>query len=138
MAFARPLALALASAVALLIGVGTASAQTAKPTENKGLTVADLASYDLGKQGLDDYKSRQFRARKITLAPGGVGAYHSHADRPAVAYVLTGTIIEHRDGAPDRTLHSGDVIIETTDVKHWAENKGTTEAVIIGVDLFKP
>ena len=130
--------LAAVSAAALLIGMGTASAQMAKPTENKGLTTDILTSFDLGKQGLDDYKSRQFRARKITVAPGGVGAYHSHADRPAVAYVLTGTIIEHRDGAPDRTLKAGDVIAETTDVKHWAENKGTTEAVIIGVDLFKP
>ena len=130
--------LAVVSAVALLIGMSTTSAQMAKPTENKGMTADNLTSFDLGKQGLDDYKSRQFRARKITLAPGGVGAYHSHADRPAVAYVLTGTIIEHRDGAPDRTLHSGDVIIETTDVKHWAENTGTTEAAIIAVDLFKP
>jgi len=127
-----------ASAVALLLGLGAASAQTAKPTENKGMAAENLTSFDLGKQGLDDYKSRQFRARKITLAPGGVAAYHSHADRPSVAYVLEGSIIEHRDGAADRTLKPGDVITETTDVKHWVENPGTAPAVIIGVDLFKP
>jgi quercetin dioxygenase-like cupin family protein len=130
--------LATVSAVALLLGTGTASAQMAKPTENKGMSADNLASFDLGKQGLDDYKSRQFRARKITLAPGGVAAYHSHADRPSVAYLLRGRVTEHRDGAPDRLLKAGDVITETTDVKHWVENKGKTAAVIIGVDLFKP
>lgn len=133
----RLVRLATVSAVALLIGMGTASAQTAKPTDNKGMTADILTSFDLGKQGLDDYKSRQFRARKITLAPGGVVAYHSHADRPSVAYLLKGSIIEHRDGAPDRTVKAGEVITETTDVKHWVENKGKTSAVIIGVDLFK-
>jgi quercetin dioxygenase-like cupin family protein len=130
--------LAAVSAVALLIGMGTASAQMAKPTENKGFAADNLTTLDLGKQGLDDYKSRQFRARKLTLAPGGVAAYHSHADRPAITYLLNGSVIEHRDGAPDKTLKAGDVITETTDVKHWVENKDTTSAVLISVDLFKP
>lgn len=64
-------------------------------------------------------------------------AYHSHGDRPSVAYVLRGSIIEHRDGAPDRTYKAGEIITETTDVKHWVENKGKVPATIIGVDLFK-
>lgn len=129
--------LVAASAIALLIGMGTASAQQAKPMENKGMGVDNLTSLELAKQGLDDYKSRQLRARKITLAPGGVVAYHSHADRPAVAYLLRGSIIEHRDGAPDRTYKAGEIITENTDVKHWVENKGKVPATIIGVDLFK-
>jgi quercetin dioxygenase-like cupin family protein len=130
--------LAAVSAVALLIGMGTASAQMAKPTENKGLTVENLTVYDLGKQGLTDYGSRQFQIRKITLAPGGVVAYHSHADRPGGTYLVTGSLVEHRDGAPDRTYKAGDVITETTDVKHWVENKGTTPAILIGTYLAKP
>lgn len=92
--------LAAVSAAALLIGMGIAAAQTAKPAENKGMSADNLTSIDLAKQGLDDYKSRQFRARKITLAPGGVAAYHSHAERPGVAYLLEGSVIEHRDGRP--------------------------------------
>jgi quercetin dioxygenase-like cupin family protein len=129
---------AAVSAVALLIGMGTASAQMAKPTENKGVTTDVLTTFDLGKQGLNDYQSRQFVIRKITLAPGGVAAYHSHADRPGGAYLTEGSLIEHRDGAPDKTLKIGDVITETTDVKHWVENKGTTSAILIGVYLVKP
>jgi len=129
---------AAVSAVVLLVAMGTASAQMAKPTENKGLTRDVLTSYDLGKQGLTDYGSRQFQIVKITLAPGGVAAYHSHADRPGGAYLVKGRLVEHRDGAPDRTLKVGDVITETTDVKHWVENKGKTPAVLIGTYLVKP
>ena len=126
-----------ASAFILLIGIGAASGQMAKPTENKGLIVDSLTSIDLGKQGLDDYKIRQFRARKITLAPNGIVAAHSHADRPGITYLLEGSIIEYRDGTPDRTLKAGDVVTETTDVNHWVENKGTVPAVLIAFDLFK-
>ena len=126
-----------ASAVALLIGLGAAAAQQAKPTENKGMKADVLSSFDLGKQGLDDYKNRTMRARKITLAPGGVVAYHSHASRPALTYILKGTLLEHRDGAPDRIYKAGDVITEGTDVNHWAENKGKAPVVLVSVDLFK-
>jgi len=129
---------AAVSAVALLIGVGAGSAQMAKPTDTKGFTRDVLTSYDLGKQGLTDYASRQYQIQKLTLAPGGVIAYHSHTDRPGGAYVIKGQFVEHRDGAPDRVLKVGDVLTETTDVKHWVENRGKTDAVAIGVYLVKP
>jgi len=125
-------------AVALLVGVGAASSQMTKPTESKGVTRNVLVSYDLGKQGLTDYGSRQFQIVKITLAPGGVAAYHSHADRPGGLYVVQGTLMEHRDGVPDRVVKAGDTITETTDVKHWVETQGNTDAILIGTYLVKP
>lgn len=125
-------------AVALLVGVGAASSQMAKPTETKGVTRDVVVSYDLGKQGLTDYGSRQFQIVKITLAPGGVAAYHSHSDRPGGGYLVQGTLMEHRDGAPDRVLKAGDALTETTDVKHWVENRGNTDAILIGTYLVKP
>jgi quercetin dioxygenase-like cupin family protein len=126
-----------ASAVALLIAWDTAVAQQAKPTENKGLKSDVLTTIDLGKQGLNDYNSRQLRMRKTNLAPGGVVAYHSHSSRPAMDYVLKGAVIDHRDGAPDRTYKAGDTFSENTDVNHWLENKGKVPAEWITVDLFK-
>jgi quercetin dioxygenase-like cupin family protein len=108
---------AAVSAVVLLVGMGAASAQMAKPTETKGVKVDLLTSYDLGKEGLTDYTSRQYQMRKIVFAPGGVFMYHSHADRPGAAYLVSGRLVEHRDGAPDRIWKAGDVIVESTDVK---------------------
>ncbi len=126
-----------ASAVALLIGLGASAAQQAKPTENKGMKADVLTSIDLGKQGLNDYNSRQMRMRKLVLAPGGVIAYHSHSNRPTVDYILKGAVVEHRDGAPDRIYKAGDTITENTDVNHWLENKGKVPYEVVVIDLFK-
>lgn len=127
------------SVAAFLIGLATgqAIAQSAPPTENKGINVSPIAAYELGKQGLSDFDQRQMRIRKLTVEPGGVAGFHSHAKRPAFTYVLSGTLLEHRKGAPDRTYSPGEVLVESTDVEHWAENKGAEPVVLISVDLFK-
>jgi quercetin dioxygenase-like cupin family protein len=116
---------------------GSVSAQPSAPTENKGMSAQQISGFDLSKQGLKDYDQRQMRIRRITLEPGGVGGLHSHAQRPALSYIVSGTFIEHRKGAPDRTYKAGEVITESTDVEHWGENKGTEPVVIVSVDLFK-
>ena len=107
------------------------------PTENKGMRADVLSSFALGRQGLDDYAQRQIRMRRITVEPGGTVGFHSHGQRPALTYVLSGVLTEHRKGGPDRTYNPGEVITESTDVDHWAENKGGEPVVLISVDLFK-
>ena len=128
--------LALLSVLAVGYGVSTAAAQQV-PTENKGVKTDPLSGFPLGKQGLDDFAQRQFRIRQITIEPGGVAAFHSHKERPALTYIMKGTLTEHRKGAPDRTYNAGEVITESTDVDHWAENTSTEPAVLISADLFK-
>src|ERR1700733_12851903 len=115
---------------------GAASAQQ-PPTENKGVNATPLAAFDLSKQGLKDLDQRQMRMRLITVEPGGAAAFHSHAQRPALTYVLKGSLVEHRKNSGDRTYNAGDVITESSDVDHWAENKGSETATLISVDLFK-
>jgi quercetin dioxygenase-like cupin family protein len=107
------------------------SHQQSAPTGNKGINAQQISGFDLSKQ------RRQMRLRKITLEPGGVAAMHSHAQRPALSYILSGTFIEHRKGAPDRTYKTGEVITESTDVEHWSENPGSEPVAIVSVDLFK-
>jgi quercetin dioxygenase-like cupin family protein len=115
---------------------GAALAQQ-PPSENKGMKATPLAAFDLGKQGLKDFDQRQMRMRVIQVEPGGAAAFHSHAQRPALTYVLTGSLLEHRKGSADRTYGAGEVIVESTDVDHWAENKGTETTTLVSVDLFK-
>jgi len=117
--------------------VGAALAQQSAPTENKGMSAQQMSGFELSKQGLKDYEQRQMRIRHIKLDPGGVAALHSHAQRPALSYIISGTILEHRKGGPDRTYKAGEVITESTDVEHWAENTGSEPVVIVSVDLFK-
>ena len=120
----------------LMLGL-ISGAAVAQPTENKGVTTSPISSFELSKQGLKDFDQRQMRIRQIKLEPGGQAAFHSHAQRPAFTYILSGTLIEHRKDAPDRTYKPGDVLVESTDVEHWAENTGSEPVVLISVDLFK-
>ena len=127
---------ALLSVLAVGGGLSSAVAQQA-PTENKGMKAEALSGFTLGKQGLDDLAQRQMRIRQITIEPGGVAGFHSHKDRPALTYVMKGSLTELRKGGADRTYKAGEVITESTDVEHWAENTSAEPATLISVDLFK-
>ena len=118
--------------------INTAAAQQA-PTENKGVKIGEqLAGFALGKLGLDDLSQRQMRTRQVTIEPGGATALHSHKDLPSLTYIMKGSLTEHRKGSPDRIYKAGEVITETTDVEHWAENISSTEpAILISTGLFK-
>ena len=112
----------------------TAHAQQAAPTETKGISQKLLAAVDLGPE-IDGMAGRQLRVRQVTLAPGAVFAVHNHKDRPGVAYVLQGTITEHRGDAV-KDYHAGEVWTETKDTTHWIENRGTTDAILLPSDVF--
>ena len=116
-------------------GIGTAAAQQAAPTENKGIAIAPLAEVDLGPE-IPGMQGRQLRLRMLTIEPGGVLGVHSHKDRPGGAYVLKGAVIEHR-GDVAKEHPTGDSWGEDGNVTHWVENKGATPAVLIVTDVFK-
>lgn len=116
-------------------GIGTATAQQAAPTETKGLTIAPLSEVDLAPE-IPGMQGRQLRLRMITFAPGAVLGVHSHKDRPGAAFVLKGTVIEHR-GEVAKEYSVGQSWAENGNVVHWVENKGPGEAVLIATDIFK-
>jgi len=126
----------IVAVLAVVSGLSTAVAQQ-PPIENKGMKAEALSGFPLGKQGLDDLSQRQMRIRQITIEPGGVAGFHSHKDRPALTYIMRGSLTEHRKNGPDRTYKAGEVITESTDVDHWAENTSTEQVVLISADLFK-
>jgi quercetin dioxygenase-like cupin family protein len=131
-----PTKMTLASVLVLIAGLSTAIAQQ-PPTENKGVKVEPLSGFPLGQQALNDFPQRQFRIRQLTIEPGGIAGFHSHKDRPALTYIMKGSLTEHRKGAPDRTYKAGEVITESTDVDHWAENTSVEPAILISADLYK-
>lgn len=123
--------------VALVFGLGVAIGQQTPPTENKGVKVGPPTALDLGPE-VDGVQGRQLRLRVVTLEPGGVVGVHTHAGRPGVAYVLQGTLTEHREDGGIHERHEGDSWTEGKDTTHWAENKGDGPVVVIAVDVFKP
>ena len=103
--------------------------------ETSGVTVEQLAVLDLGPE-IEGMAGRQLRMRLVTIEPGGVlGPIHDHRDRPGLVYILQGTITDHRNGVATE-YGPGVGWPEDRNTTHWLENKGTTPAVEISIDIF--
>jgi len=104
--------------------------------ETRGVTVQLLAVLDLGPE-IEGMAGRQLRMRMVTIEPGGVfGPIHDHRDRPGMVYILRGTITDHRNGV---VMDYGPGVgwPEDRNTTHWLENRGTTTAVEISVDIIR-
>jgi quercetin dioxygenase-like cupin family protein len=113
----------------------TMSNEQAAP-ETKGVTVKLLAALDLGPE-IEGMAGRQLRMRMVTIEPGGVfGPIHDHKDRPGMVYILQGTITDHRNGVA-KEYGPGVGWPEDKNTTHWLENRGTTPAVEISVDIVR-
>jgi len=102
--------------------------------ETHGVTTELLGTVDLGPE-IEGMEGRELRMRLVTIEPGGVyGPVHDHVDRPGIVYILQGTITDHRDGmATDYGPGLG--WPEDRNTVHCLENRGTTTAVEISVDV---
>jgi quercetin dioxygenase-like cupin family protein len=95
-----------------------------------------LASIDLSKEMIAS-QDRQFRMRRLEIQPGGIVPWHSHADRPALIYVVQGEITEFASTCADPIVHkAGDVAPETHMTSHWWKNTGKTKAVLLSADIL--
>ncbi len=104
--------------------------------ETKGVTVKLLAALDLGPE-IEGMAGRQLRMRMVTFGPGGVfGPVHDHRERPGMVYILEGTITDHRDGVA-KEYGPGVGWPEDRNTMHWLENRGTTPAAEISVDIVR-
>jgi len=130
---------------ALLVGLSAAvadgcpsdqiKANARQPVSHAGKGVTDtvLAAIDLEKEPAN-IKERQLRFRKLTIEPGGIVPWHSHADRPAIIYIAEGEIVEYASNCAVPITHkAGDIRPETSGTAHWWQNMGN-KTVILFVD----
>ena len=102
--------------------------------ETTGVTVEVLTTVPLAGE-IDGMTGRQLRMRRVTIGPGGVfGPVHDHIGRPGTVFILQGTITDHRNGV-STDYGPGAAWPEDRDTVHWLENRGTTPAVEISVDV---
>jgi len=104
------------------------------PTEGKAVTDDVIGLVELGKEiGVE---GRQLRTRKLVIQPGGVVPFHSHADRPALIYTLSGAVTEHRSSCTVPIEHrAGDIAREADGVAHYWVNNGKVPAVLLSSDV---
>lgn len=119
-------------------GKVVASGQGQKPgaTKPKGVTDTVIGQIDVAKEAVQ-IKDRLFRLRRLEIAPGGEVPWHEHKDRPAIIYIVKGTVTEYSSDCAVPIVHkAGDVSAETQGVAHWWKNTGKETVVLISADLL--
>ena len=106
------------------------------PSDPVGVKDEVLASIDLSKEkvALADHT---LRTRRLEVEPQGVVPWHSHADRPAMIYMLQGELTEHTNTCSvPVVLRAGQIVAETHIVQHWWKNEGKEKAVVLSFDIL--
>ena len=105
------------------------------PTMPKGVTDTVIGSIQLGPEINVD--GRQLRTRRLVVQPGGIVPIHSHKDRPALIYTVSGSITEHSSACSVPIEHkAGDISREADGLSHYWINHGKVPAVLLSSDVF--
>jgi quercetin dioxygenase-like cupin family protein len=111
-----------------------ASALANAPTAPKGVTDTLIGSIDLGPE--ISVNGRQLRTRRLVVQPGGVVPVHSHKDRPALIYTVSGSITEYSSACARPIKHeAGDISREAEGLSHYWVNEGSEPAVLLSSDV---
>ncbi|GJE03021.1 MULTISPECIES: cupin domain-containing protein [Methylobacterium] len=118
-------------------GQGRSGGAGTGPSAPVGVTDTVLGALDLAKESNVAAPDRSFRLRRLVVQPGGVVPFHSHENRPALIYVVQGTIMEHATTCAVPIVHrAGEVARETKAVAHWWKNESKKPVILISADLF--
>jgi len=137
---AAPLALASIVALATPALAGTCPAPGSMdlanaPTMPKGVTDTVIGAIQLG--GEINVDGRQLRTRRLVVQPGGIVPLHSHKDRPALIYTVSGSITEYSSACGAPIQHkAGDISREAEGLSHYWVNHGKVPAVLLSSDVF--
>ena len=101
----------------------------------KGVTDTVLSMIDLSKEKVA-LAGHLMRVRRLEVRPGGTVPWHSHAERPALIYVVSGEIYENASNCAVPILHkAGEVARETHATSHWWQNNGKTTVTLLSFDI---
>ena len=101
----------------------------------KGVTDNVLSMIDLSKEKVA-IAGHLMRVRRLEVRPGGIVPWHSHAERPALIYVVSGEIYENNSNCAIPILHkAGEVARETHTTSHWWQNTGKVPVTLLSFDI---
>jgi quercetin dioxygenase-like cupin family protein len=109
--------------------------QTAGATAHKDVAEKLLGQIDLSKEKVA-VGGHHFRMRRLDIQPGGEVAWHSHTERPALIYVVSGNITEYSSHCAVPIVHkTGDLSVEQGGLSHWWKNTSNHPVVLISADI---
>ena len=109
-----------------------------KPDQTPAKDVTDtvITSIDVAKEPAH-IPGRLFRLRRLVIQPGGVVPWHSHGERPAIIYVVSGEVTEYASTCSVPITHKvGEATPELHSTAHWWKNTGKEVAVLLSADLL--
>ncbi|MDX2308804.1 MAG: cupin domain-containing protein [Hyphomicrobium sp.] len=113
----------------------TTDGQKAGAVAHSNVTEKLLGQIDLSKEKAA-VVGHHFRMRRLEIQPGGEVAWHSHDDRPALIYVVSGSVTEYASTCAVPIEHkAGDLSIEQGGLSHWWKNNSKKAAVLISADI---
>ena len=125
----------VASAGECPVGKVTDNGQKPGATAHKGVAEKLLGQIDLSKEKVA-VAGHHLRMRRLDIQPGGVVAWHSHEDRPALIYIISGTISEYSSHCAVPIVHkAGEVSLEQAGLAHWWKNGSKHPVVLISADI---
>ena len=105
------------------------------PTMPKGVTDTIIGAVDLANE--IGVSGRMLRTRRLVIQPGGIVPLHSHKDRPALIYTVSGSITEYSSACGSPINHkAGDISREAEGLSHYWINHGKVPAVVLSSDVF--
>lgn len=116
-------------------GKETTDGQKAGATAHKGVAEKLLGQIDLSKEKIA-VAGHHLRMRRLDIKPGGEVAWHSHGERPALIYVVSGSITEYSSHCAVPIVHkTGELSVEQGGLSHWWKNTSSKPVVLISADI---
>ena len=113
----------------------TTEGQKAGATSHKDVSEKLLGQIDLSKEKVA-VANHHFRMRRLEIKPGGEVAWHSHGDRPALIFVVSGSITEYSSHCAIPIEHAaGELSVEQGGLSHWWKNNTKQPVVLISADI---
>ncbi len=118
-------------------GKVTTDGQKPGATAHKDVAEKLLGQIDLSKEKIA-VAGHHFRMRRLEIKPGGEVAWHSHEERPALIFVVSGSITEYSSHCAVPIEHAtGDLSVEQGGLSHWWKNNTKQAAVLVSADIAK-
>ncbi len=113
----------------------TTDGQKAGATAHKNVAEKLLGQIDLSTEKVA-VAGHHFRMRRLDVEPGGEVAWHSHSERPALIYVVSGAITEYSSHCAVPIEHkAGELSVEDGGLSHWWKNNTKMPVVLISADI---
>jgi quercetin dioxygenase-like cupin family protein len=113
----------------------TTNGQKAGATAHKDVKEELLGQIDLSKEKIA-VADHHLRMRRLEIQPGGEVAWHSHGERPALIYVVAGSITEYSSHCEAPIEHTtGELSVEQGGLSHWWKNNTKKPVTLISADI---